>query len=350
MTDSMHWQLLDKYFSGQSSPAEVEIIGRWAAESSANATHLAEARKVWEMTGVIPEWFDSGCGWETIASRLTSRPRVLTLRPRQHAERIQSARRVRVVRSGLAAAVIVVAALGAWRWARTIGAQRSAGARAIDYATLAGQRGTIVLVDGTRVWLNAASHLRVAARFGSADRDVYLDGEAVFAVEHDPATPFRVHTAMGIVEDVGTEFVVRAYPEDSSTNVVVSAGVVDLRAAARPTDRGVLLRSGQRGRVDRVAYLTVDQEADIDRWMAWRDGRLRFQEVPLADVARELDRWYGVRIELADSTLGGVPVTATFMNQSVEDVMGVVARSIGGRYTRSGSVIRLSVPETERAR
>jgi transmembrane sensor len=348
MVNTVQWELLDRYYGGQCSPAEVEAIECWAARSDANRVRLDSGRRVWEMTGVIPEWFDAERGWEAIAAQLAPRPRVIALREWQRA---RPARRTRPVLLGVAAAALLAAtALGGWRWMRALVAHRDAPTlvAAREYVTARGQRGTIVLVDGTRVWLNVDSRLRAGTGYGASARDVYLDGEAVFAVEHDQARPFRVHTATGVAEDVGTEFVVQAYPEDSSTSVAVADGVVELRAAARPADRAVTLGRGQLGRVDRSAYLTVEQDVDIDRWLAWRDGRLQFREMPLADVARELERWYGVRIELPDSELGQVPITATFMNQTVEDVMGVIARSIGGRYTRSGPLIRLFVPAAGR--
>jgi ferric-dicitrate binding protein FerR (iron transport regulator) len=67
-------------------------------------------------------------------------------------------------------------------------------------------------------------------------------------------------------------------------------------------------------------------------------------------VAEELERWYDVEITLADPALGATPITATFVNQSVEDVVRIIARSIGGRYTRVGDTIRLSAPASAGAR
>lgn len=110
-----------------------------------------------------------------------------------------------------------------------------------------GQRATVELPDGSRAILAAESRLRYPAsaehwRDADRARDLYLEGQAYFEVQHDSTRAFRVHTATGVVEDLGTEFVVAAYPETHGTLVAVVAGVVALYRA--PVDTAVAAASG----------------------------------------------------------------------------------------------------------
>jgi transmembrane sensor len=346
MIDTVPWDLLDRYFCGQCSPAEAKAIERWAERSDSRRALLASLRRVWELTGAVPEQFDAHKGWSVIRAKLPHRARVLA--PMQW-QRKQPVRETRRLALRVAAAILVGAVgLGVWWDGRSIvghfAGRKAAASR--EYVTARGQRGMVMLTDGTQAWLNVGSRLRVGAEYGIRARDVYLDGEATFIVQHDAAAPFRVHTVNAIAEDLGTEFVVRAYAEDSATTVVVVAGAVTLLSGARPAGRGVTLTRGQLGAVDRRAFLTVEHDVDVDAYRGWQEGRLQFDDVPLADVVRELERWYDVRITLGDSALGRVPVKATFMNQSVDDVVDIIARSIGGRYAHDGRTIRLFVPAT----
>jgi transmembrane sensor len=349
MTDTIKWDLLDRYFRGQCSPEEVEAIERWVEHSDSGRALLLSFRRVWELTGAIPEQFDAQAGWRAIRAKLPHRARVVVP---MHWQRTQQVRKApQLVWRAAVGILVCTAVFGLWRWgpgARSIVARATGRASAAprDFVTARGQRGMVMLTDGTQAWLNAASRLRIGTEYGVRGRDVYLDGEATFTVQHDTTKPFRVHTANAIAEDVGTEFVVRAYSEDSATTVVVVTGAVNLLPRTRPAGGGVMLTRGQLGEVDRRAFVTVKDDVDVDAYRGWQEGRLQFDDVPLAGVARELERWYGVRITLGDSTLGQIPVKATFVNQSVDDVAGIIARSIGGRYVRDGQTIRLFVPIT----
>jgi Fe2+-dicitrate sensor, membrane component len=210
-----------------------------------------------------------------------------------------------------------------------------------EYSTVRGQRTAILLADGTRAVLSVESRLRVPATYGNRSRDVYLDGEGFFEVIHDSKMPFRVHTARALAEDLGTAFVVRAYPEDSTTTVVVTEGKVALRASDEGADRGAELTRGQLGQLDPSGVVNIVQHVDVERYLAWRQARLVFKRTPLAQVARELERWYDIDITLADSSLASVPVTGVFVSQPADRILRNVARSLDVKYTRQGREVRL---------
>jgi ferric-dicitrate binding protein FerR (iron transport regulator) len=189
------------------------------------------------------------------------------------------------------------------------------------------------------VILGVASTLRHPPTFDARVREIELEGEAYFEVAHDARRPFVVRARGLVAEDLGTEFLVRAYPEDPTPSVVVRDGRVALRLAAAPSGapRQVLL-AGQLGRLAADGQPTVEQ-VDTSAYFAWTQGWLVFDAVPLRNAIPQLSRWYDLDFRLADSLLGAVPLTATFRNQPTEDVLDLLAASLGMRQVRTGRTV-----------
>ena len=180
--------------------------------------------------------------------------------------------------------------------------------------------------------------MRYASVTGAGSREVFLDGEALFEVTHDDARPFRVYTAAGIAEDLGTEFVVRAYQADSAVRVIVASGRVALHPSAsagstKAPAPAATLEPGDLGEV-RGGAVAVQRGIDPSTYLAWTRGQITFDRMPLTQVLRELERWYDIHIELTEPRYGGVPVTASFQNQSVDEVLSLLAGMLDMRYAR----------------
>jgi transmembrane sensor len=208
-------------------------------------------------------------------------------------------------------------------------------------STAAGQRADIRLSDGTRVSLGVDSRLRVAPDFGERSRDLYLDGTAYFDVVHDSTRPFRVHTATAVAQDVGTRFVVSAYRESGSTEVVVAAGSVTLRAPHDSSTRAVQLGAGNLARIGGRNAPVVVRAVDPSQYLAWMDGRLVFHDTPLSDVVTELHRWYDEDVRIGDSTLAELPLTASFDAASLRETLKVITTVLPLRAVRRDGVVTL---------
>ena len=202
-----------------------------------------------------------------------------------------------------------------------------------QYATASGERQRITLPDGTQFTLAPASTLRLGARYGAASRDVYLEGEAYFAVAHDAAHPFAVHAGGSIARDIGTQFDVRAYATDGGVRVAVAEGIVAVGAGSG-RDRTVL-------RVDDVAMLRdttvgVTHGADVTALTSWTDGRLTFADTPVADAARDMSRWYGVSIRMGDAVVGRRHISVVLTSPSADAALAALAPAVGARVVRHG--------------
>lgn len=184
---------------------------------------------------------------------------------------------------------------------------------------------TLELPGGVRVRLNAATRLSYRETRGRVE-DVSLDGEAFFQVEHDPDRPFRVHTAAGIVSDLGTEFNVRA--RENRVAVVVTEGVVALEGAGRT----VTIAAGQ------VAHAVAgappsDPEPAGAAAIAWTEGRLVAVDEPLTDIAAELGRRYGVQVTIGPGLAGARATVTIGRTADARDAVQAICMAIAARCT-----------------
>jgi transmembrane sensor len=163
------------------------------------------------------------------------------------------------------------------------------------FNTLSTERGkyALVLPDGSKVWLNAASSLRFPVVFAAKERAVQLTGEAYFEVRPDKVMPFRVITANGAeIEVLGTHFDVKAYREERTIKTTLLEGTVELTSGATRH----LLKPGQAASVDKTSGEVKLTEADIREAVAWKNGLFRFEGTPIEAVMREIGRWYHLDI------------------------------------------------------
>jgi ferric-dicitrate binding protein FerR (iron transport regulator) len=330
-----HWELLDRYLAGQSEPAERERIERWLAEAPRRRL-MADCLRL----AVAPAFEPSAApDREAAWARLE-----LELRVGRPSEGFSLLTRRRwPVALRVAAAVLLVGSGALVVWAER---HRADGSQAAPVAvrtltTPRGQRAAFKLPDGSSVVLGPASTLRHAADFGREGRELSLEGEAYFEVRHDERRPFVVRAGDVVAQDLGTEFVIRVYPEDAHARVVVRQGTVALHAAGAPQQAGPrVLGPGDLGRLSVNGELIVER-ADTAAYFAWTEGRLTFDGVPLREALPQLGRWFDLDFRLGDSTLGDVPLTATFKNQQTDEVLDLLAASLEMRQVKHGRVVTL---------
>ncbi|QNL48075.1 FecR domain-containing protein [Olivibacter sp. SDN3] len=151
----------------------------------------------------------------------------------------------------------------------------------------------LVLPDGTKVWMNAASTLTYAINGSAKERLVKLEGEAYFEVTKDPQRPFRVESKGQIVEVLGTHFNINSYADEPAVKTTLVEGSV--KVAGTANQQAVILQPGQQAALDEHSRLSVKQ-ADISDAMAWKNGKFSFKHSDIGTVMRQLSRWYGVEV------------------------------------------------------
>ena len=204
------WEMLARFVAGECSPEECRDMERLLEADPAHAEMLHALREAVRAPDVVaPTALEveaalakvRGQRGNTRTGPSTRRATVVSLDA--YRSRWRDARLV-------AAAAVIVVAGGSliWRMALSPRGDRMPAGTQTHYATAIGRLDSLQLPDGSRVLLGPGSKLDISPDFGTLSRDVTLKGEANFAVVHDPAHPFRVHTAWATFRDVGTEFVV----------------------------------------------------------------------------------------------------------------------------------------------
>lgn len=148
----------------------------------------------------------------------------------------------------------------------------------------------LVLPDGSKVWLNAASSIRFPTRFTGNSREVELDGEAYFEVARNKQMPFYVKTQDMKLKVLGTHFNMMAYKDEAFIKTTLLEGKVMLTSASAVT----YLKPGEEGVLFENKF-TVNK-ADIEQTMAWKNGYFVFNEENLSSVMRKISRWYDIDI------------------------------------------------------
>ncbi|MFN0100426.1 MAG: FecR family protein [Gemmatimonadaceae bacterium] len=195
------------------------------------------------------------------------------------------------------------------------------------------------LPDGSQLTLAPGSRAELSRGFGSESREVRLTGAGYFDVVHDDARPFRVRAGGGVAEDIGTRFVVRAWPELRTIDVAVEEGIVALNDSATATQvRGTELVAGQRGRLraDGTVEVTPVAAGEFD----WLQGNLVFDGAPLSEALAELGRWFDVELR-ADAVLADRRLSARFRAESLPQVLDALALALDVQVRHEGRVITL---------
>lgn len=154
----------------------------------------------------------------------------------------------------------------------------------------------IVLEDGTRVWLNAASYIKFPQAFTDKNRQVELSGEAYFEVAKNKAKPFIVKTNGTDIHVFGTHFNVNAYADNSSIATTLLEGSVSMTYAGAT----VMLKPGQQGVTSRAGEPIKASFVDTEEVMAWKNGLFIFHDQSIANIMKQVCRWYDVDVEYKD--------------------------------------------------
>ncbi len=366
--DLIALDLWERFLAGQATDAECASVRAWAASVTGDADaaeHLRTVLLTHPHTEAPPS-VDAGAFLVALRARLGLADPLAADVPhlRRDSSRIPPFRMPGTARPGVsprlwsrgvggdstwrvaAIAASVVVALGVGLGLAVARHRAGLGTAAgREYTTAAGQRLSVTLVDGTWITMAPASRVRLAAGYGRGARRVELEGEAYFAVAHDPAHPFVVRAHGAAAQDVGTAFDVRAYPEDPRARIVVTEGAVAVSAATAcraavgaPAVRPLCAAEARAGDVASVGTggVVVEHGVDIASLTEWRAGALQFRDTPVSQVAAELRRWYDLDIAITDSSLGAYPITLSVRDNAVDESLDAVAVLAHARYERHG--------------
>jgi transmembrane sensor len=163
-----------------------------------------------------------------------------------------------------------------------------------------GNKYSLILADGTEAYLDAQSSITYPISFKGNRREVSVTGQAYFKVKHNASHPFLVHVKNQTVEDIGTEFNIRAYESDVATTLV--EGSVRVRLSA--TDKDAVLTPGQQTVV--TGNNLVVKEADLEETVDWLQGKLIFSHRELGNILADVSRIYDVQFSWQNEGLKAI--------------------------------------------
>ena len=294
------------------SEADQAALDAWLGESWAHAAAYWRVKAAW--------------GY---ADRIAMLPR-----PSQGARASEFLRAIFPAMLKVAAALAVVAALGAG----VLALRGQPGER--TYATLVGGRETVGFADGTRVELNTDTVIR--ARMTTAERTVWLDkGEAYFTVKHDAAHPFIVYAGNRRITDLGTRFLVRH--DTGRTEVAVTQGRVRFDTPGSKEARVATLTQGDVATATGSAMsLTHKSASELTGELSWMKGVLIFKHTALGDAVSDFNRYNQEKLVIADPAVAALEIRGTFRTKDAELFARVVRDALKLKVENDGDEIVIS--------
>src|ERR1700761_2955579 len=184
-----------------------------------------------------------------------------------------------------------------------------------------GRKTSFKLADGSKIILNGGSKLTVIKSFNGNKRDVQLDGEGYFEVVHNNKKPFIVHTNRIEVKDIGTEFNIKAYSTDKTTEAALIKGAIEItvndkingndkiksKVLLAPNEKFVIANS-EKAEIAKdenlskksftVSPLAISAVSNSIAETDWAQNKLTFDDLPFEDIAAQMERWYGIKLTI----------------------------------------------------
>lgn len=205
--------------------------------------------------------------------------------------------------------------------------------------TTYGESRTLFLPDSTKVTLNANSVLRYASDFAAGEREVWLDGEAFFAVVHTRSNQrFLVHTAELQVEVLGTRFNVNS--RRGRSRVVLEEGKVKLDPEEKnPHTPEVVLQPGELAEFSKSETTIGKKKVDANQYSSWRNNQLVFVSATLAEVGHLLEDNYGYTVEFRNEELRQKRFTGSAPVEKLPELFQKLSRLFGLTITQDGKKV-----------
>ena len=203
--------------------------------------------------------------------------------------------------------------------------------------TRPGEHYSLLLPDGTKAWLNAASSITYPVIFDGKERNVKITGELYFEIVHNAKQPFKVTVKDQVVEDIGTHLNINGYDDDSAIHTTLLEGSIKVIKG----NASVVLTPGQQSTLKPDDSGFQIKQVDADQAIAWKNGYFYFDRADIQTVMRELARWYNVKIiykgDLPKRTFKG----KVYRNINASEALSILSY-FGAHFHIEGKTITVS--------
>lgn len=301
-------ELLQRYIKGETSEEEKQLITKWLDETPENMREYMALRKLYDISL-----------WNT------------TNHKQIESERKQKSLRRFTLEFAKVAAVLLIGFLAAWQ----VFYKQTRTLEEVSMQTIhvpAGQRAELTLADGTKVWLNSRSTLKFPNQFQANAREVELDGEGYFTVQHNQTSPFTVQTEKYAIRVLGTEFNVKAYHNSDLFETALLKGSVEI-AEANHISHALRLKPNQLASTNN-GQLTTQTISDYN-YFKWKEGLFCFENETVASLIEKMQLYYDVNIEVRKDSLFQYHYSGKFrIKDGIEHVLKVLQLKHKFTYTK----------------
>jgi transmembrane sensor len=314
-------ELIAKSLSKEATADEQTWLDNWASESDLNETYVEDSKKLFTQIDSIKgdKTVDTNKAWNKLNSRIENGDtKIIELpKPKRTFQ--------------IAAALVLLVCMSFFlKWALD-----NKNVAPEIYAT-SKQMLEKKLPDGSKVFINRHSEIVYVVK--NNVREVKLKGEAYFEVIHKDHEPFVINVNDVLIKDIGTEFNVKTL-DNGDVEVKVDGGEVQFYSE---NNEGLKLVKGEKARYSKTAKQFTKVNTNVfDNTSSYRTKIFNFENARLRDVIEELNEVYMVNIRLSNHKLDNCPVTAQFDNQSIEEVMDLIADALDIKVEHNGNTFTL---------
>lgn len=306
-------KLIISFFAGEISDDEISQLKSWLELDPINRRIFNEENELWQESCFYNqiEHYKTHTAWNEISARLKlgnkrSGPLIIIGKNRYRTLLVAASVAFLVSIAGLGFGLIKSKAYQHISSATTF------------IATQEGEKSHIVLPDSTKIILNAGSTLQYNGNYNINSRNVSLTGEAFFEVQTNPDKPFRVQVNSMTITATGTSFNVLSYGDEDCIETTLKEGKIQVSVKGQKT---ITLKAGQQVVFFKKSEEIIVRNVDEDTYTSWKENKLRFHDTPFVEVMRKLSRNYNVQIDIVNPDLLDLTYTATFIDESIEEVM-----------------------------
>lgn len=295
----MNEELLIRFLTHHCSSEDLNIIHDWIAADPANAKWLFEIEHVWSLKDELrfSDKKEIEAAYNRFITHIQKKEKPTFKKKKQRSVSFSWFR--------YTAAAVLILILGINLYLPTD--ETPAEINVIEVPN--GQRASVTLSDGTKVWLNSQSKLTYPAKFPTQKRVVRLEGEGFFEVAHNAKSPFCVESSLIQVQVLGTKFNIKSYPNEPSL-VTLAEGKVEVIANNKQSK--ITLKPNEQVIYSIKTGMRLAQHVTVNTVKSWTTGEIAYSNKTLKEIASDLERQFDVQIIITDPILASATFTCHF--------------------------------------
>lgn len=308
-----YYNLIIKFFAGEISDSELTQLKLWLEADPENRRIFDKENELWQEASIHTKFenYRNDSVWLSISGKLElgkNKVKSVTL-IRKNNFRV-------LIAAATASCLLAIGGVTLWIVSRNSFNQITSGSTILE--TKEGEKARIMFSDSSEVILNSDSRVQYVGNYNLTERRVKLSGEAFFDISTNPEKPFIVQLDNMIISATGTRFNVYSFNNENRVETTLEEGTIHVFVKGKEP---INVRSGQQ-----VVYFVNTGEIKVidvitDTYTSWKENMLRFNDTPLEEAFRRIGRKYNVTFEVTNRDLLDLKYTATFIDESVEEVM-----------------------------